>query len=357
MQKHQTTIKTQIDLPLEPQASFDVLVEELSRALDDLGFQFKPGENGELVQKEFRVGKVIAWEPGRRFLFDWHPANWQPDESLQVELRLEPVAGGARLTFEQRGWGNLIESPDELTGWVSGQVLAPLLQAVSPEAFGDWLTDRVARRPQGAGARFTYRDPLYHYPNFRAILSELALEADDVLLEVGCGGGAFLREALRSGCRAAAVDHSPEMVHLAREENQQAVAEGRLDVRHASADRLPFADETFTCAVMTGVLGFLADPVAAFREIYRTLQRGGRLVVLGSDPTWKGTPAAPEPMASRLHFYTDPQLEQLARQAGFEKASVVRRDLEQNAREVGIPPEHISLFAGPGAPFLIARKS
>ncbi|HEX5758187.1 MAG TPA: class I SAM-dependent methyltransferase [Thermoanaerobaculia bacterium] len=234
--------------------------------------------------------------------------------------------------------------------------MAPLLRATAPAALGDWLTDRLARRPSGEQASAVYRDPLYHYPNFRVILAELALGAEDHLLEVGCGGGALLREALRGGCRAAAVDHSPAMVRLARETNRDAVAEGRLEVFEASAERLPFADGTFTCAAMTGVLGFLPAPVAALAEIRRVLRPGGRLVVLGSDPELRGTPGAPEPMASRLRFYDDRELEGLGRDAGFATVRVLRRDLEPFAREAGVPEEHLSLFAGPGARFLLARN-
>jgi SAM-dependent methyltransferase len=185
---------------------------------------------------------------------------------------------------------------------------------------------------------------------------ELALSPDDSLIEVGCGGGVLLSEALKSGCRAAAVDHSPDMVRLAREVNHDAVAQGRLAIHQASADHLPFPDATFTCAAMTGVLGFLPDPIAALRELWRVLGEGGRLVVLGSDPTMRGTPAAPEPMASRLRFYEDDELQRLAEEAGFAKAKVVRRELLPFARQVGVPEEHLALFAGPGAPFLLAQK-
>ena len=188
------------------------------------------------------------------------------------------------------------------------------------------------------------------------ILAELALTPDDYLVEVGCGGGVLLKDALLSGCRAAAVDHSPDMVRLAREVNHHAVAEGRLEVRHANADSLPFPDATFTCAAMTGVLGFLPDPVAALREMRRVLSSGGRVVVLGSDPSERGTPASPEPMASRLRFYEDDELKRLAEAAGFESAQVVRRDLEPFARQAGVPEEHLALFAGGGTPFLLAKK-
>ena len=61
-------------------------------------------------------------------------------------------------------------------------------------------------------------------------------------------------------------------------------------------------------------------------------------------------------MASRLHFYSDDELSQLALEAGFEKADVVRRDLGPFARKGGVPEEHIALFEGSGAPFLLAYK-
>jgi hypothetical protein len=61
---------------------------------------------------------------------------------------------------------------------------------MSPARVGDWITDRVARRPSGRNARANNRAPLYHYPSFRVILDEFAPGADDVLLDVGCGGGA-----------------------------------------------------------------------------------------------------------------------------------------------------------------------
>jgi SAM-dependent methyltransferase len=262
-------------------------------------------------------------------------------------LFFRPVGSGTRVTFEH----SPELGPAELAGW-----FAALVRAADRDSYEDWYTDRVARRPSGAQAREVYADPLYHWPNFLAILAELDLDPDDRLLEVGCGGGAFLRRALESGCSAAAVDHSPEMVRLARELNTDAVAAGRLEIVESDAASLPFADESFSAAVMTGVLGFLPDPVAAFAEIRRVLAPGGRLVVLGSDPALKGTPAAPEPVASRLAFYTDEEHQRLARQAGFEDVRVARISLGEYAREAGIPAEHVGLFEGP-TPFLLARKN
>jgi SAM-dependent methyltransferase len=353
-----STVRVSMDVALEPPVAFEVLVEGLTSALARAGLVFEPGADGHVGEGRVEIGRVALWVAGKRFTLGWRPADWAPAEKTEIFAGVEPVEGGARIVVEHRGWGRQIGDAGELAGWFAGEVAAPLLRATAPRALGDWLTDRRARRPSGGQARAFYRDPLYHYPNFRVILAELALTPGDFLLEVGCGGGALLKDALMSGCRAAAADHSHEMVRLARETNLDAVAEGRLEVREADATRLPFAEGTFTCAAMTGVLGFLPDPVAALREIRRVLRPGGRFVGLGSDPEMRGTPAAPEPMASRLRFYESGDLERLARDAGFESVSVVRRDLEPYARQAGVPEEHLALFAGgPGARFLLARKS
>jgi ubiquinone/menaquinone biosynthesis C-methylase UbiE len=352
-----TTVTVSMKSALAPQAAFQVMMEELALALDRVGMRFEPGTDGRLTEGEFEVGRVAEWTPGQQARLRWRPADWQPELETEVALRVEPDGEGARITLEQRGWGALIDDSAELVGWFAGEAAAPLLRATTPVAFGDWLIDRMGRRPTGAMARAIYSDPLYHWPNFRVILAELDLTPQSYLLEVGCGGGALLREELKSGCRAAAIDHSLDMVKLASEQNHDAIAEGRLSVQQASAERLPFADATFTHAVMTGVLGHLPDAVAALREIRRTLVVGGRFIALGSDPELRGTPAAPEPAASRISFYDAEQFGALAAAAGFTEFSVERRDLEQYAREAGVPEEHLALFQGPGALFLFARKS
>jgi SAM-dependent methyltransferase len=352
------TLSVSFDLALGPPAAFEALVDEIAIALESRGVKLTTGPNGQLTGPNGAVGRVTGWEPGKRIAVKWDAPPWDPPGGgATVELSLESTDAGTRVTLACRGWANGQADATELAGWVAVEILAPAMLAVAPERLGNWITDRRARRPSGPSSRSVYRDPLYHYPNFKVILAELALRADDRLIDVGCGGGALLKDALKSGCRAAGIDHSVDMARLATRENQQAVDAGRLIVRQAPADHLPFADNEFTCASMTGVLGFLPDPVAAFRELHRVLRPGGRLVVFGSDPALRGTPAAPEPIASRLRFYDDAQFADLARAAGFANAKVVRHDLLPFAREAGVPEEHLPLFAGKPAPFLIASKS
>lgn len=126
------------------------------------------------------------------------------------------------------------------------------------EAFDDWLTDRVARRPTGSRARQVYGAQDVHDFARRAILGTLALVAGDHLLEVGCGGGLLLREALDAGARVTGLDHTEEMLELASERAPGA----RLLSR---AELLPFAEETFTAIAMSIVFFFFDEPVEVLR--------------------------------------------------------------------------------------------
>lgn len=184
------------------------------------------------------------------------------------------------------------------------------------DAFEEWLIDRVARRPSGARAREVYGADDVHDFARRAILDALRLGPGDRLLEVGCGGGLLLREALRCQAAATGVDHSEEMVRVARERAPGA------SVVLGTAEELPFADHAFTAAAMSIVFMFLPEPAAALRECHRVLAPHARIAIYTTSPDLRGTPAAPEPMASRTHLYEDDALASLARESGFTDVAV-----------------------------------
>lgn len=90
-------------------------------------------------------------------------------------------------------------------------------------------------------------------------------------LDVGCGPGALTSELVaRLGPPfVAAVDPSPPFVEAARERHPG------VDVRQASADDLPFDDDTFDAALAQLVVHFMPDPVAGLREMARVTRTGG----------------------------------------------------------------------------------
>jgi len=60
-------------------------------------------------------------------------------------------------------------------------------------------------------------NPRGHYKSFRWTLDKLQLKPDDIFLEIGCGGGVLLNMALETVKHAKAIDHSSDMVQIAKE--------------------------------------------------------------------------------------------------------------------------------------------
>lgn len=90
-------------------------------------------------------------------------------------------------------------------------------------------------------------------------------------IDVGCGPGALTAELVtRLGPAAvAAVDPSETFVAAAQARNPG------VDVRRASAEQLPFPDETFDAALAQLVVHFMSDPVAGLAEMARVTRQGG----------------------------------------------------------------------------------
>jgi ubiquinone/menaquinone biosynthesis C-methylase UbiE len=90
-------------------------------------------------------------------------------------------------------------------------------------------------------------------------------------LDVGCGPGALTTELVsRLGAeQVAAVDPSEPFVEAARSRHPG------VDVRHASAEALPFDDATFDAALAQLVVHFMTDPVGGIGEMARVTRPGG----------------------------------------------------------------------------------
>jgi SAM-dependent methyltransferase len=91
------------------------------------------------------------------------------------------------------------------------------------------------------------------------------------VLDVGCGPGALTAELVaRLGPAAvSAVDPSEPFVEAARARNPD------VDVHQATAEQLPFPDETFDAALAQLVVHFMSDPVAGLAEMARVTRPDG----------------------------------------------------------------------------------
>ena len=183
------------------------------------------------------------------------------------------------------------------------------------------FVDKTARNPSGSFARRMYSNPRGHYKSFRWTLDKLQLKADDIFLEIGCGGGVLLNMALETVKHAKAIDHSSDMVQIAREKNQEAVSEGRVEIVQGNAESLPWDDNSFTCATANQMFFFIDKPMIVLTEFYRVLKPGGRLVITSTEDS-----ILPQLLfvlwSHSMHLYKNSDMESMLKQAGFQTVEV-----------------------------------
>ncbi len=114
----------------------------------------------------------------------------------------------------------------------------------------------------------------------RLTVQAAAPEADGLALDVATGTAKLALELAKTARRVVGVDFNEEMLAFARKRLAGEANGGRVHLVLADALRLPFADETFTCATVGFATRNVADISLSFQEMRRVVRPGGRVVCL-----------------------------------------------------------------------------
>ena len=113
-------------------------------------------------------------------------------------------------------------------------------------------------------------------------LSQASIGKQDIILDVGCGGGRTVSKlaAIATQGKVYGIDHSAESVAAAMRTNRQWIEIERVEIREASVSRLPFSDDTFD--IVTAVETHFWWPALPtdMREVFRVLKPGGSLIII-----------------------------------------------------------------------------
>ncbi|MBV7434211.1 methyltransferase domain-containing protein [Cardiobacteriaceae bacterium TAE3-ERU3] len=149
----------------------------------------------------------------------------------------------------------------------------------------------------------------------------LNLQEDDLILEVGQGGGDHIAELHRRhpGIRYTGIDHSHTLhAHCAENETLKALdckfVEGK-----ARQHTLPFADNTFDALLAVNLIYFFDDLAAITDEYARVLKPGGRIAIAFKD---KATLQSAPIELNGLNLYQPQELQAAMESSGFDDIAV-----------------------------------
>jgi ubiquinone/menaquinone biosynthesis C-methylase UbiE len=150
------------------------------------------------------------------------------------------------------------------------------------------------------------------------VLSQLDIQPDDRVLEIGFGPGLDIRRASSKAWNGfvAGIDISKVMLGQARHRNKRAIRSGKVELRLGSMDLpLPYPADSFSKVFAINSFQFWGEPDKALLEIKRVLKPGGQLLI-AVQPMSKG---ATEQTALAI----SEKLQALFEKAGFKKVQVV----------------------------------
>lgn len=114
-----------VSVALPPAEAFTIFTQDIDlwwrrgpkyRHLGDAGqgeralIAIEPHEGGRVFESlgddgpVHDIGRVLAWQPPTRLVFEWRNAGFSPAEHTEVEVSFEPSANGTRVTVTHRGW-------------------------------------------------------------------------------------------------------------------------------------------------------------------------------------------------------------------------------------------------------------
>lgn len=186
-----------------------------------------------------------------------------------------------------------------------------------------------ARKPEGElGDQLLERMNRSHEEMAQWVCSHLDIEADDSILDIGCGGGVNVRrfaEMISDEGEVVGIDYSEVSVEKTSKLNREFIEEGKVEVVEGSVSEMPFDDGTFDLVTGFETIYFWPDFINDLKEVCRVLKKDG-VVCFGNEARHEdGEMDKYDELVDLLDMkiYTDDVLTQSLEMAGF-------RDVELN---------------------------
>ena len=191
------------------------------------------------------------------------------------------------------------------------------------------------RKPEGKlGGMIAKSMNKEHTPVSLWGLSHLDINDNDIVLDVGCGGGINLKRMSEKAKKVYGLDYSEKSVEISKKVNETQIQQGKVDVIHGDVSNLPFEDETFDIVTAFETVYFWPDLAQCFGEVKRVLKPGGIFLIgMESNGSENNKVMGFFKTIINMETYNDSQLISYLKENDYSKITAYIRD-SKNKREL-----------------------
>ncbi|MBR5502872.1 MAG: class I SAM-dependent methyltransferase [Methanobrevibacter sp.] len=177
-----------------------------------------------------------------------------------------------------------------------------------------------ARKPVGElGEKLIENMNENHESLARWSVSHLDVSKEDMILDIGCGGGVNVKRFLQmTENKVFGLDYSKLAVEKSRKMNEKSIEEGMCEIIEGSVSDLPFENNQFDIVTAFETVYFWPDFINDLREVHRVLKDDGIFFIANE--------ALPKEYDKRqkyiiklldMKIYSEEELNNCLREAGF----------------------------------------
>jgi demethylmenaquinone methyltransferase/2-methoxy-6-polyprenyl-1,4-benzoquinol methylase len=143
-------------------------------------------------------------------------------------------------------------------------------------------------------------------------LELLDLQADDHVLDVGCGTGFATEGLLQHTEHVYGLDQS---IHQMQKAWKKFGKNDQVKFHRGDAERLPFKDGSFDAIWSSGSIEYWPNPVDALEEFRRVVKPGHKVLVVG--PDYPKSTVFQKMADAIMLFYDEEEAQRMFEEAGF----------------------------------------
>ncbi|OED29938.1 SAM-dependent methyltransferase [Methanosphaera sp. WGK6] len=141
------------------------------------------------------------------------------------------------------------------------------------------------RKPEGKlGEKMIHSMNQHHELLARWGVSHLDINDNDIILDIGCGGGINIKRFTKmTNNKVYGLDYSKVSVNESIKHNQEEIADNKVEVHEGSVSDIPFDCETFDMISGFETIYFWPNIEYDFKEVYRVLRKGGKFFICNDE--------------------------------------------------------------------------